>query len=81
MRPPHDSQGWVLFREGVVMSKGDHAFRGRPKGSVNGGYARPRIPIGFDKSQIAKITKLAKANDRSFAAEVRELVERALSRI
>jgi hypothetical protein len=60
------------------MSKGDHEFRRKPKGSRNGGYVRPRVQIGFDKDKIAEIAKLAKVNNRSFAAEVRSLVDQAL---
>lgn len=60
------------------MSKGDHGFRAKPTGSKSGGYARPRVQIGFDPSAIRAITKRAKQNDRSFAAEVRALVDAAL---
>lgn len=62
------------------MSKGDHNFRKKPRGSTNGGYARPRVQIGFDKEIIDAVTARAKLNDRSFAAEVRDLVALALSR-
>lgn len=60
------------------MSKGDHQFKKKPKGATGGGYARPRVQIGFDPYQIKAITKLAKANNRSFAAEVRRLIAEAL---
>lgn len=62
------------------MAKGDHEFRTKPKGSTNGGYARARVQVGFDESQFKSITRLAKANNRSFAAQVRTLVEQALYR-
>lgn len=54
--------------------KGDHAHRKRANGATGGGYVRPRIQIGFDPDVLQEITELAKAHDRSFAAEVRELV-------
>jgi len=57
-----------------VMAKGDHIFRAKPKGSKNGGYARARVQIGFDDDVRKAITSWAKFNNRSFAAEVRELV-------
>lgn len=60
------------------MAKGDHPFRKRPAGAKGGGYARPRVQIGFEPEQIKSITRLAKKNNRSFAAEVRALVETAL---
>lgn len=62
------------------MSKGDHRFSQRPKGATGGGYARPRIQIGFDPETIRQISQWARFNNRSFAAEVRELVAYALSR-
>jgi hypothetical protein len=58
--------------------KGDHAFRERPKGSVNGGYVRARVQIGFDDETRKAITRWAKFDDLSFTAEVRELVARGL---
>lgn len=58
--------------------KGDHKFRKKPKGATGGGYARPRVQIGFDKPLIAAISKRAKSNKHSFAAEVRQLVSTAL---
>lgn len=60
------------------MAKGDHNFKRKPKGSTNGGYARPRVQIGFEKAQMSLIAALAKENDRSFAAEVRALINEAL---
>lgn len=59
-------------------ARGDHEFKNTPRGSKYGGYARPRVQIGFDPEQIAEITALAKFNNRSFAAEVRHLVSRGL---
>lgn len=59
--------------------KGDHAFRKKPKGSINGGYARPRVQIGFTPDVLRAITQRAKQNKRSFAAEVRTLIEYALA--
>lgn len=56
------------------MSKGDHGFKKKPKGASGGGYARPRVQIGFDKVTRNIITTWAKQNNRSFASEVRELV-------
>jgi hypothetical protein len=61
------------------MAKGDHKFETPPTGSTYGGYARPRVQIGFDREQIETITERAKANNRSFAAEVRALVATALT--
>jgi len=63
------------------MAKGDHAYRKRPKGSANGGYVRRRVQIGFDEDMLKTITALAKSNNRSFAAEVRNLVAMALRRV
>jgi len=63
------------------MAKGDHEFRGRPNGSKTGGYTRPRVQIGFTPDQIEIITRWAKHHDRSFAAEVRELVAFAISKL
>jgi hypothetical protein len=60
------------------MAKGDHKYARKPKGATGGGYARPRVQIGFDKEIIKIVTSRAKANDRSFAAEVRDLVLLAL---
>jgi plasmid stability protein len=60
------------------MAKGDHGFRKKPKGSKNGGYARARVQIGFDVKMRNSISRHAKDNGRSFAAEVRELVGEAL---
>jgi hypothetical protein len=71
-RSPH------MIREMIEM-KGDHNFRRKPEGSTNGGYARPRVQIGFDKAIIEAVTVRAKSNDRSFAAEIRDLVSLALS--
>lgn len=62
------------------MAKGDHEFGGKPRGATGGGYARPRVQIGFEPDQIDIITKWARHNNRSFAAEVRELVGEALKR-
>jgi len=62
------------------MAKGDHEFRGKPDGATGGGYARPRVQIGFDLKQIALITKWARHHGRSFTAEVRELVAEGLKR-
>ena len=56
------------------MAKGDHPHRKRAKGATGGGYARPRVQIGFDPDMLREITALAKTHNRSFAAEVRELV-------
>lgn len=60
------------------MAKGDHTFRRRGNGARGGGYARPRFQVGFDTAQISIITRLAQVSDRSFAAEVRALVNAAL---
>lgn len=60
------------------MAKGDHSYKRKPKGSTAGGYARPRVQIGFDVSMMAQIARIAKQNKKSFAAQVRELVEDAL---
>jgi hypothetical protein len=62
------------------MAKGDHGFKAKPAGSKNGGYARPRVQIGFEPAMLKTITRRAKDNDRSFAAEVRALLDAALSR-
>jgi hypothetical protein len=61
------------------MSKGDHGFEKRAHGSSLGGYARPRTQIGFEDATRKAITKRAKQNNRSFAAEVRVLVDYALA--
>lgn len=61
------------------MAKGDHKYSGKPKGATSGGYARPRVQIGFDETTLKTIAKLAKTNKRSFAAEVRALLNAALS--
>lgn len=61
------------------MAKGDHKFRKKPRGSKVGGYARPRVQIGFDPETVKQITRLAKENGRSFAAEVRELTAYGLA--
>jgi hypothetical protein len=61
------------------MAKGDHPHRKDAKGATGGGYARPRVQIGFDPKTIEAITKRAKQNDRSFAAEIRAIVEEALA--
>lgn len=63
------------------MSKGDHEFRGEPKGSKTGGYARPRVQIGFTPEQITIISRWAKHHNQSFAAEVRDLVAFAISKL
>jgi hypothetical protein len=55
-----------------------HEFKKRPKGSVVGGYRRARVQIGFEKEMMDRIAALAKANNRSFAAQVRVLVENAI---
>lgn len=60
--------------------KGDHEFKRKPKGSTHGGYARPRVQIGFEPEMLKRITAMAKANNRSFAAEVRELLAEAIER-
>jgi len=58
--------------------KGDHEFTRKPKGSKAGGYARPRVPIGFEPGMLKTIADRAKANNRSFAAEVRDLLKDGL---
>lgn len=60
------------------MSKGDHPHYRRAKGATGGDYARPRVQIGFEKDILREIEKRAKSNDRSFAAEVRSLIDKAL---
>lgn len=60
--------------------KGDHGFRVNVRGSLNGGYLRPRVQIGFEEETLRAIKKLARKNDRSFAAEVRILIAEALER-
>jgi len=60
------------------MAKGDHKHTKKTTGATGGGYARPRVQIGFDPAAIKEITKRAKQNDRSFAAEVRALVDAGL---
>lgn len=70
-RPCGTSRG-----EGDV--KGDHGFKKRPKGSTAGGYVRPRVQIGFDDATRRAVSTLAKRNNRSFAAEIRTLVAKAL---
>ncbi len=62
-----------------MAMKGDHAFKREPKGSTNGGYVRPRVQIGFDPAMLRIVTELAKQNDRSFAAEVRFLLDCGLA--
>lgn len=62
----------------AIMSKGDHGFKRKPKGSTNGGYARPRVQIGFDPETLKAISAWAKFDNLSFAAEVRNLVERGI---
>lgn len=57
---------------------GDHRFRKKPKGATGGGYTRPRVQVGFDRTMLAKITALAKKHNISFAAQVRELCRRSL---
>jgi hypothetical protein len=57
------------------MAKGDHEFKKRAAGSTNGGYARARVQIGFPPEQVAAIGRLAEIHNRSFAAEVRALVD------
>lgn len=61
--------------------KGDHKFRKRPKGAKGGGYARARHQIGFDDKTRKVITARAKENGRSFAAEVRTLVDIGLQTV
>jgi hypothetical protein len=60
------------------MAKGDHTFRRKIKGATGGGYRRPRVQIGFEKMQMTEITRLAKENNRSFAAQVRALLDEAI---
>jgi hypothetical protein len=60
------------------LAKGDHSFKQKPRGSVNGGYRRPRVQIGFDTEQIKRITEWSKFDGCSFAAEVRQLVDAGL---
>jgi hypothetical protein len=62
------------------MAKGDHGFKKKPAGAKGGGYVRPRVQVGFDPAAIRAITKRAKHNDRSFAAEVRALVDAGMER-
>lgn len=71
--------GWC-FAVAEVMAKGDHGFSVSVRGSLNGGYLRPRVQIGFDDRTLQAIKKLARKNDRSFAAEVRVLIAEALVR-
>lgn len=59
--------------------KGDHSFRRKPRGATGGGYARPRVQIGFEPVMLKKIAGLAKSDRRSFAAEVRELLREAIA--
>ena len=61
------------------MPKGDHKHRRKPKGATGGGYARPRVQIGFDKEVIEAVIARAEMNNRSFAAEIRALVALAFS--
>lgn len=61
--------------------KGDHEFRKKPKGSKAGGYARPRVQIGFSPEQMKIISDLAKQDNQSFAAEVRELIDLGIKSI
>jgi hypothetical protein len=68
------------FGLAAVMAKGDHGFSVHVRGSLNGGYLRPRVQIGFDEATLRAIRKLARKNDRSFAAEVRVLLAEALVR-
>lgn len=63
------------------MTKGDHKNTGKAKGAKGGGYARPRVQIGFTPEQIAIINRWAKHHDQSFAAEVRDLVAFAISKL
>lgn len=58
------------------MAKGDHHFKHKPRGSTHGGYARPRVQIGFTEAQMKRIAALAQRYDKSFAAVVRNLVDR-----
>jgi len=63
------------------MAKGDHKHQRKPKGATGGGYTRPRVQVGFTPIQIEVIARWAKHHDRSFAAEVRELVAFAISKL
>lgn len=63
------------------MAKGDHHFKKVPEGAKGGGYVRPRVQIGFDEAQIRRITALAQRYDKSFAAVVRNLVDRGLDAV
>lgn len=60
------------------MSKGDHGFKKSARGSINGGYVRPRVQIGFERATLESIRDRAKKNKQSFAAEVRALIKYAL---
>lgn len=60
------------------MAKWDHPFRTTAKGSTNGGYARARIPVGFDEQQFRQIAELAQRRNKSFATVIRDLVDRSL---
>jgi hypothetical protein len=60
------------------MAKGDHGFKKKSRGAKGGGYARARTQIGFDDATREKILKWADFRNISFAAMVRELVERGL---
>jgi hypothetical protein len=60
------------------MAKGDHRFLKHAKGSTRGDYVRPRVAIGFDPEVLKAVRELAKENDRSFGAEIRALVDKAL---
>lgn len=62
------------------MAKGDHKFEAKPTGSTVGGYARPRLQVGFDPEVMNVIAKWAAYHNRSVTAEVRILVSEALSR-
>lgn len=61
------------------MSKGDHGFTRKPRGSKVGGYARSRVQIGFDNEVLNSVSHWAKRNKRSFAAEIRTLVLEGLA--
>jgi hypothetical protein len=63
------------------MAKGDHKLSTRAKGATGGGYARPRVQIGFDDAQMRRIAALAQRYDKSFAAVVRNLVDRGLDAV
>jgi hypothetical protein len=79
--PPEMGEvGHTRWFEGEEM-KGDHEFRKKPKGSKVGGYARPRVQIGFNQEQMEVITRWAKHHNQSFAAEVRDLVSFAISKL